>query len=252
MQLDTRKVREQEFHDQRFAKGGPRGGTGVFYRITDESHDRHRSLIFDDCAGKRILEYGCGPGSKSFELARRGAIVTGIDISPVAIDIARAQAKEQGLEDVTRFEVMDAESTTFPDGSFDLIVGGAILHHLDLHRSYAELSRLLAPGGRAVFIEPLGHNALINLYRRLTPAARTVDEHPLLRADLRLAEKYFAGVRVFYYHLVALAAAPFAKTPLFKPVLASLSALDRALLSIPALQPYAWISVLEFRAPNRA
>ncbi len=246
--VDERKVREKEFHDARFGRGGPRGGTGAFYRITGESHGRHRSLIYDDCAGKRVLEYGCGPGSQSFELARRGAHVTGIDISPVAIEIAREQARSEGVE--ADFQVMDAENTTFPDHCFDLIVGGAILHHLDLDRAYAELARLLAPGGRAVFIEPLGHNAIINAYRNATPDQRTPDEHPLLKSDLAHARRRFAEVHVWYYHLTSIAAAPFTKTPLFKPLLAALSAVDRALLSIPALQPYAWIAVLEFNAPR--
>ncbi len=245
---EARKAREQEFHDARFGRGGPRGGTGSFYRITGEAHARHRALVYEGCAGKRVLEYGCGPGSQSFELAKRGAHVTGIDISPVAIEIARAEAERQGVE--ATFAVMDAERTTFPDGSFDLIVGGAILHHLDLDRAYAELARLLAPGGRAVFIEPLGHNALINLYRKMTPEQRTPDEHPLLRSDLAHARRAFAHVNVWYYHMAAIGAAPFAKTPLFKPVLAALSVVDRALLSIPAIQPYAWIAVLELSAPG--
>jgi SAM-dependent methyltransferase len=248
MMVDERKTREQEFHDARFGKGGPRGGTGAFYRITGESHGRHRALVYEGCAGKRVLEYGCGPGSQSFELARRGAHVTGIDISPVAIEIAREQARAEGLE--IEFAVMDAEATTFPDRSFDLIVGGAILHHLDLDRAYAELARLLAPGGRAVFIEPLGHNAIINLYRKATPEQRTPDEHPLLRSDLAHARRRFGHVGVWYYHLTSLAAAPFTKTPLFKPVLAALSALDRALLRVPAIQSYAWIAVLELSAPR--
>jgi SAM-dependent methyltransferase len=248
MMVDERKTREQEFHDARFGRGGPRGGTGAFYRITGESHGRHRSLVYEGCAGKRVLEYGCGPGSQSFELARRGAHVTGIDISPVAIEIAREQAQREGVE--IEFQVMDAEATTFADGSFDLIVGGAILHHLDLDRAYAELARLLAPGGRAVFIEPLGHNPVINLYRKATPEQRTPDEHPLLRSDLAHARRRFAHVGVWYYHLTSIAAAPFTKTPLFKPVLAALSALDRVLLSVRPIQPYAWIAVLEFSAPR--
>ncbi|MDB5027900.1 MAG: type 11 methyltransferase [Candidatus Eremiobacteraeota bacterium] len=245
---DERKAREQEFHDRTFGDHKPRGNTGVFYTITDESYGRHRELIFDGCAGKRVLEYGCGPGSHAFEMARRGAHVTGIDISPVAMEIAREQARTEGLD--VEFAVMDAENTSFPNGTFDLIVGSGILHHLDLARTYAELARLLAPGGRAVFVEPLGHNALINLYRKVTPGQRTPDEHPLLRSDLADARRRFGDVRVRYYHLAALAAAPFAKTPLFKPLLAALSALDRALLSVPAIQPYAWIAVMELGAPR--
>src|SRR5438270_352918 len=83
-----------------------------------------------------------------------------IAMAPVAMEIARQQAEREGL--AIDFAVMDAEHTTFPDASFDLIVGSGILHHLDLDRTYTEIARLLAPGGRAVFVEPLGHNALIN------------------------------------------------------------------------------------------
>lgn len=245
---EERKAREQEFHDRKFGDGKPRGGTGVFYRVTDESYGHHRDLIFDRVAGKRVLEYGCGPGSHAFELARRGARVTGIDISPVAIGIGRNMAADQNLD--IDFAVMDAEHTTFPDASFDLIVGSGILHHLDLSRTYGELARLLAPGGRAVFVEPLGHNVLINLYRRATPGQRTPDEHPLLRSDMADARRRFGSVSVRYYHLTALAAAALAKTPLFKPVLAVLSAVDRALLRLPPVQPYAWIAVMELSAPR--
>jgi SAM-dependent methyltransferase len=246
MIADDRKAREQDFHDQRFGDAKPRGGTGMFYKIADASYGHHHDLMMEGCAGKRVLEYGCGPGSSAFDLARRGARVVGIDISPVAIEIARERARAEGLE--IEFQAMDAERTTFPDHSFDLIVGGGILHHLDLDRAYAEIARLLAPGGRAIFIEPLGHNAVINLYRNLTPGQRTPDEHPLLRSDLANARRRFGGVRVWYYHLTALAAAPLAKTPLFKPLLAALSALDRALLRVPAIQPLAWIAVMELRA----
>jgi hypothetical protein len=57
-------------------------------------------------------------------------------------------------------------------------------------------------------------------------------------------------VNVWYFHMMGIGAAPFAKTPLFKPELAALSLVDRALLSVPAIQPYAWIAVLELSAPG--
>src|SRR3546814_4334755 len=56
-------------------------------------------------------------------------------------------------------------------------------------------SRVLRPGGRAVFIEPLGLNPAIELYRRFTPSARTPDEHPLLRRDFRRFDAAFGSTR---------------------------------------------------------
>ena len=72
-----------------------------------------------------------------------------------------------------RFQVMNAEVLEFPDASFDLVFGVAILHHLDLDTACAEFLRVLRPSGTAVFLEPLGHNPFINLVRWATPAART-------------------------------------------------------------------------------
>lgn len=246
----TRKARERAFHDQTFGGDGARDGTAKYYSVIDESRARYQALIRAGVRGARVLEYGCGPGSQAFELARRGALVSGIDISPVAIEIARAEAREAGLAERITFAVADAEDTGFAPGSFDLIVGSAILHHLDLRRAYAEIARLLAPGGRAVFFEPLGHNPLINAYRRATPGARTPDEHPLVQADFALARRYFGTLETWHYHLTAIAAAPFARTPLFTPLRAALGGLDRALLAaLPPLRPHAWMVVMELGEP---
>lgn len=246
---ETRKERERAFHDETFRRGS-RGHADTFYAVVDESRNHYYRLIRRDVVGLHVLEYGCGPGSQAFDLAARGAFVQGIDISPVAIEQARDEARRTGVEKRADFQVMDAESTTFAPHSFDLIVGTGILHHLDLRRSYAEIARLLRTGGRAVFFEPLGHNPLINAYRRATPNARTPDEHPLVRADFTLAREFFGDVHLSFYHLTAIAAAPFARTPAFRLLLFTLSAFDRILFAaIPPLRPYAWMVVMEMRQP---
>src|SRR3546814_11483257 len=80
---------------------------------------------------------------------------TGIDISDVAIEKGRERARQKGFTNV-RLEAMNAEAMTFPDDSFDLVFGSGIIHHLDIDRAFGEIARVLRPGGRAVFIEPLG------------------------------------------------------------------------------------------------
>ena len=137
---------------------------------------------------------------------------------------------------------------SFPDDHFDLVYGSAILHHLDLRAACREIARVLRPGGRAVFLEPLGHNVLINLYRRLTPAMRTVDEHPLRMADLDTIAEHFADTRVHYHVLTALAAVPLRTFPGAARLFRTLHAVDRALFRVPACRRQAWQVVIEARA----
>ena len=85
----------------------------------------------------------------------------------------------------------NCEKTKFNDNSFDIIYGSGILHHLDISLCLKEMYRLLKPGGRFLFIEPLGTNPLINFYRKLTPKSRSKDEHPLINDDFELIKKIF-------------------------------------------------------------
>src|SRR6266567_5983230 len=202
-----RLAREEEFHNHIFADMTPRMPTDKFYSIGYRAKQFYEALITSDCPGKRVLEYGCGTGSCSLLLARSGAIVTGIDISPIAIEQATARAKLEHVCGVV-YQTMNAEQMVFGDSSFDLICGSGILHHLDLKRAFAELSRTLKSTGCAVFFEPLGHNPLINLYRKLTPQMRSVDERPVQMSGLRLANKYFERVELYFFNLLTLLAFP--------------------------------------------
>ncbi|MFZ9499844.1 MAG: class I SAM-dependent methyltransferase, partial [Bacteroidia bacterium] len=148
-----RYQREKEYHNRAFAED-LRHSVDKYYETIQSSRLAHRQAMSPLEPGTLVLEYGCGPGSAAFDLAARGAQVVGIDISEVAIEQSRAKAQELGL--VIDFRCMNAESLEFEDNTFDMIVGSAILHHLDLDKAYAELSRCLKPGGRAVFIEPTG------------------------------------------------------------------------------------------------
>ena len=201
--MDDRYQREQSFHDHAYAEH-TRAAAGKFYAIQGSSRERYRRFIeANGGTGARVLEYGCGRGSSAFELARSGASVTAIDISEAGLDMAREEARSRGL--TVEFRMMNAEALEFADTTFDLVCGTAILHHLDLDRSFQEIARVLKPTGVGGFIEPLGHNPLINLYRKLTPKMRTVDEHPLRVEDFDIAKRHFDRVEIGYYHLFSLA-----------------------------------------------
>jgi ubiquinone/menaquinone biosynthesis C-methylase UbiE len=137
--------------------------TDMTFRRYADAHLSMRGMadFLGDLDGKRILEYGCGLGRLTVVLANSGARVTTFDLSEASVEMTRRRAELNGLTDRIEFHVASGEALPFEDGSFDLAVGKAILHHLDPELGARELARVLAPGGRATFSEPLGTNPLV-------------------------------------------------------------------------------------------
>jgi SAM-dependent methyltransferase len=247
---EARYRREAEFHDKTFGEH-TRQAADKYYSITEASKSFYRNYIIEHGAGKRVLEYGCGPHTHAGLLVPRGSTVTGIDISPVAAGQHHSVAVRQNIPSMFSC-VMNAELLAFADGSFGLICGTGILHHLDLEICFREISRTLSPDGSAVFIEPLGHNPLINLYRRLTPAMRSEDEHPLMVHDFELAKRYFGRLDIKYFHLTSLSAAIFRQTQWFQPVVGFMDRMDQKVFSmLPFLRKHAWAACIVMREPRK-
>jgi SAM-dependent methyltransferase len=158
---------------------------------------------------------------------------------------ARTEARLRGIVNA-QFDVMNAEELEFEDAAFDVIFGSGIIHHLDVPRAYSELARVLAPGGSAVFVEPLGHNPLIRVFRNRTPELRTPDEHPLVKSNYLLAREYFDRIDVTLYGLATLAAIPVLRTGIAGPVISAGKMIDRVLLRRPGIRWWAWYSLLIF------
>ena len=110
---------------------------------------------------------------------------------------------------------------------------------------------MLRDDGMALFIEPLGHNPVINAYRRRTPEMRPPDEHPLRVDDLALAVRWFArSTSTTSTSSPSPPSAPSLELPASPPPAAH--QLDQALFQrLPALRRHAWVAVLCLTRPRR-
>jgi ubiquinone/menaquinone biosynthesis C-methylase UbiE len=118
-----------------------------------------RALGDDGERFERALEIGAGTGYFTLNLLRAGVAESAVatDISQGMLDELSASARRLGLEVGTAR--CEAERLPFPDDSFDLVLGHAVLHHLpDLDAAFREFRRVLRPGGRLAFCgEPSRH-----------------------------------------------------------------------------------------------
>jgi SAM-dependent methyltransferase len=139
----------------------------------------------------------------------------------------------------------------YPDGSFDIIVGFAILHHLDLSKAMPEMFRVMKKGSSAFFAEPLGTNPIINLYRKLTPQYRTEDEKPLILRDfVNYIDRFdkFSHVEFYLTALIPIGLAYLRLPDLLVNYLNQVCfKLDRKILArFPLLGSFAWYTILKF------
>lgn len=81
---------------------------------------------------------------------------------------------------------------------------GNVLHHVDAVATMDEVKRVLVKGGAFVSWDPLAHNPLINIYRRMATKVRTEDEAPLRIADVAKFQARFAEVETRYFWLCTL------------------------------------------------
>ena len=178
-------------------------------KLYNDKATKHRIICFNNAIGnlkgKRVLDLGCGDGFASIDALRAGAFVTAIDISPASIECLINKAKKEGLHHHLDARVMDAHHLKFRKGSFDIVFGNGILHHLPyLESAIGEIKRVLKNSGCAVFLEPLGMNPFVNLYRKVTPKCRTKDEKPFTKQELSIIKTHFPNAEFSYFECTTL------------------------------------------------
>lgn len=155
--------------------------------------------LWDELQGRSVLECACGTGRLTVVLAQRAENVSAFDISPECVHATQVRADREGLRNVS-LQPAAMEALPYEDGTFDFVVGFFILHHLaDMEKGIREVSRVLKPGGRAVFFETNAKNPILMFCRRHLagrmgiPKLGTPDEHPLTDEDYRTIASTFDG-----------------------------------------------------------
>jgi 2-polyprenyl-3-methyl-5-hydroxy-6-metoxy-1,4-benzoquinol methylase len=249
---------EEHFHDEQARSGTKRSARTLFYNLGAADEYLRRQLeAVGSLQGKWVLDFGCGLGRTSRIYAEMGAVrVEGFDLSNERLEVAKRNAKRDGLADRIFFRHLAAEDIDYPDGSFDVVLGKAILHHTDMEKTSRQLARVLRPGGEAYFLEPLGHNPFLNLFRKLTPWLRTPTETPLTMRDMDLFRQHFGSVTYRGYHLLAFMADGLllvtGSKKLSSKCMNTLVRWDDILLArFPFLQKYCWTALLVFKNPKK-
>jgi SAM-dependent methyltransferase len=131
--------------------------------------------------GTRILDAGCAEGATLFHLGDPvGA--TGLDLFEEKLAFARSRVKN------AEFVQGSLYALPFADGAFDQVIVRDVVHHLDEPaRAFAEIARVLAPGGRVDVLEPCRNNPLILIHGLVKP-----EERGELRSDVPFLERLLA------------------------------------------------------------
>jgi ubiquinone/menaquinone biosynthesis C-methylase UbiE len=158
--------------------------------------------LLGDARGKRVLDLGCGDGECTALVAAHGGRVAALDISTDLLGMARERAVLDGAADIVTPLCASVHSVPLASASVDIVFGMAVLHHVDLALAAEEVYRVLKPGGRAIFTEPIRNSKMLAAVRALIPYRQpdiSPFERPLRLDEIRMFSKKFRGFehRVF-------------------------------------------------------
>lgn len=191
----------QHIHDLEITKH-PVGSRGFFDDLDqyhfEKLHHLLRLVPFDGCGGRSVLEVGCGAGVDLVRFAKGGAAVTGVDLSPSAIDLAAAHFAQQGL--TADLRVADGEHLPFADASFDLVFAhGVVQYTANPQQMVDEVQRVLKPGGEAIF-QVYNRISWLNALSKLMNVGLEHQDAPVLlkysSGEFRRLLKGFRDVRI--------------------------------------------------------
>jgi 2-polyprenyl-3-methyl-5-hydroxy-6-metoxy-1,4-benzoquinol methylase len=221
-----------------------------------------RFRVLGNLAGRRVLDVGCGDGLNMTMFAKMDADVTGIDVSPGALDVAHRRAEVNGVADSVRLVCSPIETADLPDASFDVVWGDGILHHVldELEPTVRRLVRWVKDDGLIVFSEPVNLFEPLRRLRRLVPVHTdaTPGERPLVASELEIVRRYVPDLRLRHYMLLGrldrfvLVNFNYERSSAIRrAIVNAIDLLDYGLLSLPLIDRLAGACVL-YGHPGRA
>jgi len=204
VQTTTDRVREywnERVTDWKVARHAP--GTPEFFAETEAYRYEKLeylagALDFPRHAGRRLLDVGCGLGNDLARFATAGARVTGVDLAPRAVQLARRNFAQRGLEG--EFAVMDGERLEYADASFDVVYCHTVLHFTaDPGAMVREIRRVLRPDGLAILMT-VNRHSWMNVLRHVMQVEVDYEDAPVFRprsvAEFRELLRPFARVEL--------------------------------------------------------
>lgn len=209
----------------------------------------HRLLA--DLRGKSVLDVGCGEGEDALILSKLGAHVTGLDLSPGAIEVARRRLEMNRT--FAEFICGPVEEIAVTQ-KYDIVWVEALLHHVlhDLDNVMKSLVARVRPGGMILMCEPVNlMPALRRLRMKIGSPEGTPDERPLEDSDLAKIRTHLPRLRLRYYRALGRLetvlpnGCDYEKASLAtRATLNSLAVADRLMLSLPVLRRAASVAVM--------
>jgi SAM-dependent methyltransferase len=157
-------------------------------------------------SGKAWLDFGCGTGELTTQLALLGADrVVAIDVAPGLVDMTRRQVQLDGVSD--RVHAICGDINELPPEPVDIVLAYAVLHHIPdrLEQFTRTIIRWLKPGGIFIFCEPVCYLPALDWLRNHSGVSRDPldpGERQLTGADLRLIESHFETSERIHFHTV--------------------------------------------------
>jgi len=247
LELSTRVSMEAEITDARSTRidfeAFTRIETDIVKYAAGAAWRQYLFNFLDPVQGKTVLDIACGYSMTPVIFALAGATVYAVDVAPKTVATVKKFADYKGVRDRVHVHVGPVESLPFEDEKFDLVFGGAALHHFQLDVAAQEIRRVLKDGGRGGFQDPLGHNPFLEFardyvpYKNKHPVKGT--DRPMSLRDVHTFGRYFTKYQYRGFDLLTMAAKLLRLNPQSR-VRKMLYAVDNRIFDMaPYLQRYA-------------